>query len=206
MSTKVLLVKAMVFPVVTYGCESWSIKLSAEELMLLTCGVGEDSWESSDCKEIQPVHPKGDQSWVFIGRTDFKAETPIFWPPDAKSWLIWKDPDAGKDWRQEEKGTAEDEMAGWHHRLNGHGFGWTLGVGDGQGGLTCWDSWDCRVGHEWVTEFTLSPSSRSSLVPLHFLPLEWYHLHIWGCYFWQSWFQLVLYPAWHFSWHTLHWS
>ena len=75
-----------------------------------------------DCKEIQPVHPKGDQSWVFIGRTDVEAETPILWPPDAKSWLIGKDPDAGKDWGQEEKGTTEDEMVGWHHGLNGHGF------------------------------------------------------------------------------------
>ena len=76
-----------------------------------------------DCKEIQPVHPKGDQSWVFIGRTDVEVETPILWPPDAMSWLIWKDPDAGKDWGQEEKGTIEDEMAGWHHWLNGHEFG-----------------------------------------------------------------------------------
>ena len=90
-----------------------------------------------DCKEIQPVHPKGNQSWVFIGRTDVEAETLIFWPPHAKIWLIWKDPDAGKDWRWEEKGTAEDEMVGWHHRHNGHGFGWTPGVGDGQGGLVC---------------------------------------------------------------------
>ena len=76
-----------------------------------------------DCKEIQPVHPKGDQSWVFIGRIDVEAETPIFWPPDVKSWLIGKDPDAGKDWGQEERGTTEDEMVGWHHWLNGHGFG-----------------------------------------------------------------------------------
>jgi len=85
-----------------------------------------------DCKEVQPVHPK-DQSWVFIGRTDVEAGTPILWPPDVKSWLIWKDPDAGKDWRWEEKGMTEDEMAGWHHRLKGHEFEWTLGVGDGQG-------------------------------------------------------------------------
>ena len=83
------------------------------------------------------VHPKGDQSWVFVGRTDVEAETSILCPPDGKSYLIWKDPDAGKDWRREEKGTTEDEMAGWHHRLNGHGFVWTLGVGDGQGGLAC---------------------------------------------------------------------
>ena len=94
-----------------------------------------------DFEEIQPVHPKGDQSWVFIGRTDVEAETPVLWPPDVKSWLIWKDPDAGKDWGQEEKGTTEDEMVGWHHRLTGHGFGWILGVGDGQEGLVCCRSW-----------------------------------------------------------------
>ena len=94
-----------------------------------------------DYKKIQPVHPKGDQSWVFIGRTDVEAETPVLWPPDVKSWLIWKDPDAGKDWRREEKGTTEDEMIGWYHRLNGHGCGWTPGAGDGQGGLACCGSW-----------------------------------------------------------------
>ena len=94
--------------------------------------------------EIQPVHSKGDQSWVFIGRTDVEAETPVLWSPDAKSWLIWKDPAAGKDWRQEEKGTTEDKMVRWHHRLNGHGFGWTPGVGDGQGGLVCCSSWGCK--------------------------------------------------------------
>ena len=97
-----------------------------------------------DCKEIQPVHPKGNQSWVFIGRNDVEAETPILWPPDGKSWLIWKDPDAGKDWGQEEKGMTEDEMAGWHHRLDGHEFGWTQGVGDGQADLACCNSWDCK--------------------------------------------------------------
>ena len=94
-----------------------------------------------DSKEIQPVHPKGDQSWVFIGRTDVEAETQILWPPHGKSWLIWKDPDAGKDWGQKEKGMTEDEMVRWHHRLNRYGFGWTLGVGDGQGGLACCGSW-----------------------------------------------------------------
>ena len=95
-----------------------------------------------DCKEIQPVHPKGNQSWLILGRTDVEAETPILWPPDAKSWVIWKNPDAGKDWGQEEKGITEDEMVGWHHWLNGHGFGQTLGVGDGQGGLACCGSCD----------------------------------------------------------------
>ena len=94
-----------------------------------------------DCKEIQPVHSKGDQSWVFFARTDAKAETPILWPPHAKSWLIGKDSDAGRDWGQEEKGMTEDEMAGWHHWLDGHKFEWTPGVGDGQGGLVCCDSW-----------------------------------------------------------------
>ena len=90
-----------------------------------------------DCKEIQSVHPKGDQSWVFIGRTDAEAETPTLRPPHVKSWLIGKDPDAGRDWGKEEKGTTEDKMAGWHYRLDGHEFEWTLGVGDGQGGLAC---------------------------------------------------------------------
>ena len=94
-----------------------------------------------NCKEIQPVHPKGDQSWVFIGRTDVEAETPVLWPPDAKSWLIWKDPDAGKDQRQEETGTTEGEMVGWQHRVKGHEFEWTPVVGDGQGGLVCCSSW-----------------------------------------------------------------
>ena len=96
---------------------------------------------SLDCKEIQPVHPKGDQSWVFFGRTDAKAETPVLWPPHAKSWLLGEDSDAGRDWGWEEKGTTEDEMAGWHHWLDGREFGWTLGVGDGQGGLACCNSW-----------------------------------------------------------------
>ena len=125
LSTKVCLVKAMVFPVVMYGCESWDYK---ESWVLKNWGfwavVLEKTLESPlDCKKIQPVHPKGDQSWVFIGRTDAEAEVPIFWPPDVKSWLIWKDPDVGKDWRQEEKGTTENEMVGWHHRLKGHEFG-----------------------------------------------------------------------------------
>ena len=99
--------------------ESWALKNWCFWLV-----VFEKTLESpSDCKEIQAVNPKGNQSWVFIGRTDVEAEAPIFWPPDAKSWLIWKDPDVGKDWRQEEKGTTEDKMVGWHHQLNGHEFG-----------------------------------------------------------------------------------
>ena len=112
--------------------------------MLLNCGDRGDSWESLELQEIQPVHLKGDRSWVFTGRTDVEAETPILWPPDVKSWLIWKDPDAGKDWGKEEKGMTEDEMVGWHHQLNGHEFGWTPWVGDGQGGLECCSSWGCK--------------------------------------------------------------
>ena len=98
-----------------------------------------------DCKKIQSVHPKGDQSWVFIGRTDVEAETPILWPPDAKSWHIWKYPDAGKDWRWEEKGTAEDEMVGWHHQLNGHESEQAPGAGDRQGSLACCSPWDHKA-------------------------------------------------------------
>ena len=128
--------------------ESWALKN-----WCFWTAVLEKTLESPmDCKEIQPVHPKGDQSWVFIGRTDAEAETLILWLPDAKSWFIWKDPDAGKDWGQEEKGMTEDEMAGWHHWLDGHGFGWTLGVGDGQGGLVCCGSWGRKESDtaEWL--------------------------------------------------------
>ena len=97
-----------------------------------------------DCKEIQPVHPKGNKSWIFIGRNDAEAETPIIWPPDAKNWLIGKDPDVGKDQRQEEKGMTEDEMVEWHHWLDGHEFVQAPGIGDGQGSLACCTSWDCK--------------------------------------------------------------
>ena len=105
-----------------------------------------------DCKEVQLVHPKGNQSWVFIRRTDIEAETPILWPPDVKSWLIWKDPDAGKDWRREEKGIIEDEMVGWHHRLNGHESEQALRVGDGQGSLACCSPWGCKESNmsDWT--------------------------------------------------------
>ena len=140
MPTKVCLVKAMVFPVVMYGWEIWTIKKPECRIWCFWTVVLEKTFESPlDCK-IQPIHPKGDQSWVFIGRNDVEAETPILWPPEAKSWLIWKDHDAGKDWWQEEKGTTEDEVVGWHHQLNGHGFRWTPGVGDGQEGLACCSS------------------------------------------------------------------
>ena len=105
-----------------------------------------------DCKAIQAVHPKGDQSWLFTGRTDAEAETPIVWPPDGKNWLTGKDPDAGKDWRQEEKGMTEDETVGWHHWLNGHKFELTLGIVDGQGGLACCSPWGLKESdmNEWL--------------------------------------------------------
>ena len=202
--TKVCLVKAMVFPVVVYGCgegngnplqysclenpmgggawwaavygvaqswtqlkrlgsssssmyrcKSWTVKKAEPKNWCFWTVVLEKTLESPlDCKETQPVHPKGNQSWIFIGRTD--AETLILWPPDVKNWFIWKDPDAGKDWRREEKGTTEDEMLGWYHWLDGHEFEQAPGVGDGQGGLVCCSPW---VGHDWATELNWSLSS-----------------------------------------------
>ena len=119
-----------------------------------------------DCKEIQLVHPKGDQSWIFTGRT--AAEAPILWPPDEKSWLIGKDPDARKDWRQEEKGTAEDEMVVWHHWLNGHEFEQALGVSDGQGGLECCSPWGCNEHHRTrLRDWT-------ELIPHKNMLISWY--------------------------------
>ena len=150
--TKVHLVKAMVFPVVIYGWESWTIKkaecrrIDAFELWCwrrpLRVPWTARRSNQSILKEISPVH----------GRTDVEAKTPILWPPDVKSWLIWKDPNAGKDWGQEEKGTTEDQMVGGHHWLNRHGFGWTPAVGVGQGGLVCCGSWGCKEldRSEWL--------------------------------------------------------
>ena len=112
--------------------------------MVLNCGVGENSWESFELQGDQTSNPKENQSWIFTGRTDGEAEIPILWPPDAKNWLIGKDPDAGKDWRQEEEETSEDEMVGWYHWLNGHEFEWAPGLGDGQGSLTCCSPWGCK--------------------------------------------------------------
>ena len=106
-----------------------------------------------DCKEIKPVNPKGNQSWIFVGKTDAEAEAPILWPPYAKNWLFGKDPDAGKDWRWEEKATTEDEMVGWHHWLNGHEFEQALGVGDGQGGL-CAAVHGVAKSQAWLSDWT----------------------------------------------------
>ena len=147
--TKVRLVKGMVFLVVMYECESWSIKKAEHQRV--------DAFElwcwrrllRVPCKEIQPVHPKGDLFWVFIGRSDAEAEAPIFWPPHAKNWLIEKDPDAGKDWRQE-KGTTEDETVGWYHWLNGHEFEQALGIGDGQGSLWGLKQYDVTEQLNWM--------------------------------------------------------
>ena len=147
--TKVHLVKAMVFPVVMYGYESWTVK-KAERWRIdgFWTVVLEKTLESPlDYKDIQPVHPKGDQSWIFIGRTDAEAEAPIVWPPDAKSWLIGKDSDAGKDWRREEKGMTEHKMVGWHPQLSGHEFEQALGDGEGQGSMLCCSPWGCKEFH-----------------------------------------------------------
>ena len=119
--------------------------------MLLNSGAGKTFESPLDCKEIKPVNPKGNWSWLFIVRIDAEAETPILWQPDVKNWLVGKDPDAGQDWKQEEKGMTGDEMAGWHHRLDGHEFGWTPGVGDGQGSLVCCSPWGHKQSdtNEW---------------------------------------------------------
>ena len=107
---------------------------------------------SLDCKKIKPVNPKGNQSWIFSGKTDAEAETPVLWPPDAKSWLTGKNPDAGKDWGQEEKGSTEDEIVVWHHWLNGHEFEQAPGDGEGQGNLTCCNLWGRKESNTWATE------------------------------------------------------
>ena len=157
------------FSSVMYRCESWTIKKAEHwriDAFELWC------WKKFlsplDCKESQPVNPKGNWSWIFIGRTDFEAETPILWPPDVKNWLIWKDPDARKDRRQEEKGMTEDLMVWWHHEIDGHEFEKAPGVGDGQGSLACCSllgckeldmterlNWRHRYRHRWIHMYTL---------------------------------------------------
>ena len=158
---KIHLVKAIVFPVVTYGCDSWTVKttecrrIDAFELWcwrrLLKVPLD---------NKIKPVNPKGNQSWIFIGRTD--AEAPTLWPSDVKNWLIGKDPDSGKDWRQKEKRTTEDKMDGWHHWLDGHEFEQAPEVGDGQGSLACCSPWGRKsrtqlnnwIELNWMTKIT----------------------------------------------------
>ena len=162
--------------------ESWAPKNWCFWTMVL-----EKTLESPlDCKEIQLVHSKGDRPWVFFGRTDAKAETPVLWPPHAKSWLIGKDSDAGRGWGQEEKGTTEDEMAGWHHCLDGHESEWTPGVGDGQGGLACCDSWghkelDTTEQLNWTEEFFIYSRYQfliRSMLCKHFLSFCGLSLHL----------------------------
>ena len=159
--------------------ESWALK----NWCFWTVVLGKTLESPLDCKRIQPVHSEGDQPWDFFGGNDAEAETPVLWPPHAKSWLIEKDSDAGKDWGQEEKGMTEDEMAGWHHWLNGRESEWTLGVGDGQGGLACCDSW-CRKESDTTEQLIWSDVFKGiyfshllllSMLRLatHFLPSYW---------------------------------
>jgi len=165
------LVKAMVFPVVMYGCESWTVKKAERrriEAFELWCWrrLSRVRWtaRSSNQSILKEINP--DILWRIV----FEAEAPILWPPDVKSWLIWKDPDAGKDWRWEEKGMTEDEMAGWHNRFNGHGFGWTLGVGDGQRDLACCGPWGRKESDmtEWL-KWTEGKDSAFFTLPVFFL-------------------------------------
>ena len=135
--TKVRLVKAVIFPVVMYRCESWTIKKAEHWRTDAFQLVLEKTVESPLDSKIKTVNPKGNQLWIFTGRTDAEAEAPLLWPPDAKSWLTRKGPGAGKDWQQEEKGTTEDEMVGWRHWLNGHEFEQAPGDSEGQGSLLC---------------------------------------------------------------------
>ena len=140
--SKGLIVKAMVFPAVMCGCESWTIKKAeCQKIDDFKLWYWRTLESPLDCKEIQPFHPKGNQSWIFIGSTYAEAEAPILWQPNAKSELIGKDPDAGKDWRQEEQGTTEDKTVGLHHWLNGHEFEQALRTGDGQGRLVRYSPW-----------------------------------------------------------------
>ena len=150
-------------------------KLSVKELMFWTVVLEKTLENPLDCKEIQPVHSKGDQSWVFFEWNDAKAEVSIHWPPHVKSWLIGKDPDAGRDWGQEEKGMTEDEMAGWHHQLDGREFEWILGVDDGQGGLACCNSWGHKESDttEWLNWTKLNWMVYSVCIP-HLLYLFFY--------------------------------
>ena len=153
MPTEVHIVKAIIFS----SSHLWMWELDQEEGWVLKNWCFE-LWcwrrllSPLECKEIKPVNPKGNQPWILIGRTDAEAETPILWPPDEKSWLIREDPEAGKDWRQEEKGTTENEMARWHHRLDGHEFEQAWGAGDGQGGLACFSPWGHKKSgtSEWL--------------------------------------------------------
>ena len=157
----------MVFPVVTYGCEDHKESWSLKNWCFWTVMLKKTIESPLNCKKIKSVHSKGYQSWIFFGRTDDEAEAPLLWPPDVKNWLIRKDPDAGKDWRQEEKGTTEDEMSGWHHWLDGHEFEQDPGVGDGQGSLACCSPWGHKESDttEWLNWLKESKSERERQIP-----------------------------------------
>ena len=157
--TKVHIVKVMVFPVVMYGCERWTIKEGwvPKNWCFQTVVLDKTLESPLNCKALQPVNPKGNQPCIFIRRTDAEVEAPILWPPDAKSWLTGKDPDAGKDWGHEENRVTEDEMVGWPHQLNGHEFEQTLGDGEGQGSLACC-SHEVARSWTWLSNWTSSTS------------------------------------------------
>ena len=168
MPTKVRLAKALVFPVVMYGCESWTIKKAERRRMNAF-----ELWSWRRLLRIPWIARRSNQSilrenqsWIFIGKTDAEAETPMLWPPDGKNWLIWKDPAAGKDWGQEEKGTTKDEMVGWHHRLNRHECEQVGGVGDRQGGLACCSLWSCKESDttEWTELICITESLSTYLI------------------------------------------
>ena len=177
--TKVCLVKAMVFPVVMYGCESWSIKKAEHwriDAFELWCGrrLLRVPWTK---RRSNQWILKGNQSWIFIGMTD--TETPILWPSDAKNWLIGKDPDSGKDWRQEEKGTTEDEIAGWLHWLNGHEFEQAPGAGEGQGSLACFSPWSGKAS-DMMKAWTEVIENQAWTVLLHDQAIKNRNIFLWG--------------------------
>ena len=174
--TKVCLVNAMVFPVVMYGCEIWTVKKAeCQKNWCFWTVVFEKTLESPlDCKGIQPVCPEGNQPWVFIGRTDVEAETPMFWPPDAKSSLIWKDPGVGKDWTQEEKEMTEDEMVKWHHQLDGLEFKQAQGVDDGQESLACLIPWVTK-GQTWLSDW--ATEQQEQFLTLFLIVVFFLHFH-----------------------------
>ena len=174
--TKVYVVKAMIFPVVMYSCDSWILKKAESKNWCLWTVVLEKTLESPlDCKVIQPLHPKRNQSWIFIERTDAEAEAPTLWPPDGNSWLTGKDPDAREDWQQKDKRMTEDEMVGWHHWCNGRELGQTQGDGEGQ---EAWHATAHGLGKSWTwlgdwTTIVYMPIPISQLIPSPYLPSHW---------------------------------
>ena len=192
--TNVHQAKAMLYPVVMYGCESWAIKKVLKNWCFWTVVLEKTLASPLVCKELKPVHPKGNQSWIFVWRTDAEAEAPVLWLPDAKSWLIGKDPDAGKNWRQEEKGTIEDETVGWHYQLNGHEFEQAPGDGEGQGSLACYSPWGRKEWDttEWVNDKTFrllcscGKKKNSVRLSLHIQPLVYISPLLFQFIWWTS--------------------